>query len=177
MFLGEFNNCQDKEYTTMSINAISSVSIYEYYYKINKDEEKNKSPIEREMEEYGLTPTDSEALNIAMLKKAKEIDTDNSQTQVQQSPSERPWADLMYQLGIAFNDNPKDDIEDIKEELDKLILGIKDDELTKEVDDLKKYVENLYLNFEKHNSGNVDMSLMLGIQLENMSMLNRANML
>ena len=58
----------------MSINAIGSVSLYEYYYKINKEEqEKKESPLEREMREYGLTPTDNEALNIALLRRAQQL--------------------------------------------------------------------------------------------------------
>ena len=58
----------------MSINAIGSVSLYEYYYKINKDEQKKKeSPLAREMREYGLTPTDNEALNVALLRRAQQL--------------------------------------------------------------------------------------------------------
>ena len=56
----------------MSINAINSLSLYEYYYKINRDDQaKKKSPLEKEMREYGLTPTDNDDLNIAMLEQAK----------------------------------------------------------------------------------------------------------
>lgn len=56
----------------MSINAINSVSIYEYYYNIDKDDKKKKSSVvEKQMRELGLNPTDNEALNIALVKKAK----------------------------------------------------------------------------------------------------------
>lgn len=161
----------------MSINAIGSVSLYEYYYKINKDKKSEKeSPIAKEMKEYGLTPTDSESLNIAMLKKAKELEkSQNNQTSSEIPNSERPWADLMYQLNLTFNDDPRDDIQDIKDELALLLRGVEDDELESEIADLESYVENLYLNFQKNYSTSFDTSLSLAGQLNNLSLLNRAN--
>ena len=58
----------------MSINAISSVSLYEYYYQINKDkQEKKESPLADEMRKYGLVPTDNETLNVQLLQSAKNL--------------------------------------------------------------------------------------------------------
>ena len=132
----------------MSINAINSVSLYEYYYTINQQNKKKKSsPIAEEMKEYGLTPTDDEQLNIALLQKAKSIRNNNGPQEREVPPEERPWADLMYQLGLNFNKDPKDDIQDIKDELTKLNKGVADDELNDEVKDLENYVENLFLKF------------------------------
>jgi hypothetical protein len=161
----------------MSINAISSVSLYEYYYKINKDEqEKKESPLAREMREYGLTPTDNEALNAALLSKAKSL-KEQENTQAELPYSARPWADIMYQLNIPFNEDPKDDIEEIKKELSELVRGIDDEELEKEVTDLESHVENLYLGFQSRSVGAFDNSMSLSIQLNNLSMLNQANLL
>lgn len=161
----------------MSINAISSVSLYEYYYKINKDEqEKKESPLEREMREYGLTPTDNEAFNAMLLAKAKSLkEAQNSPKEIPYSA--RPWADIMYQLNIPFNEDPKDDIEEIKKELSELVRGIDDEELEKEVKDLESHVENLYLGFQSRSVGTFDNSMSLSIQLNNLSMLNQANLL
>lgn len=164
----------------MSINAISSLSIYEYYYRIDKDEDKEKkSPLADEMKKYGLTPTENEALNVSLLKRAKELEKQNSQTQENSTiaKEDRPWADLMYQLNISFNDDPKEDINDIKEELEKLTRGLNDDELTKEINDLEDYVENLYVNFVENQSGSINTSLSLGSQLNNIAILNQANLL
>ncbi|MBE7707707.1 MAG: hypothetical protein E7Z88_03250 [Cyanobacteria bacterium SIG27] len=161
----------------MSINAISSVSLYEYYYQINKDEQKKKeSPLVEEMRRYGLVPTDNEQLNIQLLKNAKEAK--ESQNSPKEIPySDRPWADLMYQLDIQFNPDPKDDIEDIKEELAKLTLGMDDEELAKEVNDLRNYVENMYLNFQTNNVGNSRYTTTLNAQLNNLAMVNQASLL
>lgn len=160
----------------MSINAISSVSLYEYYYKINKDEqEKKESPLAKEMREYGLTPTDNEAFNAALLAKAKSLkEAQNSQKEIPYTA--RPWADIMYQLNIPFNEDPKDDIEEIKKELAELVRGIDDEELEKEVSDLESHVESLYLGFQSRNAGGFDNSMSISIQLNNLSMLNQVNL-
>jgi len=162
----------------MSINAIGSVSLYEYYYKINNEKKPEKeTPLEKEMKKYGLKPTDSEALNIAMLNKAKEVEkSQNNQTAQEIPNSQRPWADLMYQLNLSFNDDPKDDIRDIKDELDLLVRGVDDDELEREIDDLKSYAENLYISFSQNYSGSINTTTLTD-QLNNLSVLNKASFL
>ena len=130
------------------------------------------------MKKYGLTPTDDEQLNISMLQRAKNLQNINSQSEEEEIPySERPWADLMYQLGLSFNPNPKDDIQDIKDELTKLTKGVTDDELNKEVKDLESYVENLYLKFTQNSSGTIDFTTPIGSQLNNLSVMNQVNLL
>ena len=178
MILGNKKHDEPKDIkTTMSINAISSVSLYEYYYQINKDEQKKKeSPLVEEMRRYGLVPTDNEQFNIQLLKKAKEA-KENQNTQKEIPNSDRPWADLMYQLNIQFNPDPKDDIEDIKEELAKLTLGMDDEELSKEINDLRNYVENLYLNFKTNNVEGHKNSSIIDAQLNNLAMINQVSLL
>ena len=83
----------------------------------------------------------------------------------------------MYQLNLSFNPDPEDDIQDIKDELAKLTVGVSDDELDQEVRDLENYVEKLYLDFKNNNSRSIDLSGILTNQLSNMSMLNQVNLL
>ncbi len=161
----------------MSINAISSVSLYEYYYTINNNKEKDKkSPLADEMKRYGLTPTDDEVLNAAMLQRAKQAkEAQNSEAKEnKESKTDRPWADIMYQLNLSFNDNPLDDIEDIKDELAKLLSDIKDDELEQEITDLEDYVEKLYITYTKNN---VSSKSLLTVQMNTMSNLNKVRMI
>lgn len=160
----------------MSINAINSVSIYEYYYSINQKEKKKESPLADEMRKYGLVPTDNEVINAAMLRQAKQIQEQNNTQEQEVANSDRPWADLMYQLNLPFNDDPKDDIEDIKEELASLMRGVDDEELLKEVDDLEKSVEDMYIRFQKNYQESA-FSTTLTSQLNNFSLLNIANLL
>ena len=166
----------------MSINAISSVSLYEYYYKINNDEQekKKKSPLADEMRKYGLVPTENEVLNVTLLENAKKAQKTQEEAQTTQEVpySERTCADLMYQLNIQFNPDPKDDIDDIKEELAQLTLGMDDEELNKEIADLESYVERLYLNFQQNYSSSILRgATSINAQLNNLAMINQVNLL
>jgi len=162
----------------MSINAISSVSLYEYYYKIHKEQEKKESPLADEMRKYGLVPTDNETINIQLLQNAKKAKSnEEAQTNKEIPYSDRPWADLMYQLNISFNEDPKDDIDNIKEELALLTKGMNDEELNKEIKDLENYVENLYINFQQNYSTSIAKSVTFDAQLSNLAMINQVNLL
>ena len=161
----------------MSINAISSLSIYEYYYQINrKEDEKKESPLADEMKKYGLTPTDNEVMNAALLRQAKALEESRQEANTSKDipNSDRPWADIMYQLNIPFNEDPKDDIEDIKRELAYLTNGMDDEELSKEIDDLESYIEDLYIDFQNNYSTTFNASTTLYSQLSNMALMNRA---
>ena len=164
----------------MSINAINGLSIYEYYYSINnnnkKKEAKKESPLASELEKYGLKATENEAYNVQLLKQAQA----NEKAQQEESSSttsytDRPWADIMYQLNIEFNEDPRDDIEDIKEELKKLTAGIDDEDFSKEIKDLENYVSDLYISYINTNSSSIDTSLSLTTQLNNLAIMNIAN--
>ena len=164
----------------MSINAISSVSLYEYYYRINKKEqEKKESPLADEMRKYGLVPTENEALNVQLLKNAKEVRRQQDSQENQEIPySQRPWADLMYQLNIEFNEDPKDDIDNIKDELTLLMRGMEnDDELSKEIRDLESYIERLYLNFQQNYASTTSGITSINMHLSNLAMVNQLNLL
>lgn len=162
----------------MTIDAINSVSLYEYYYTINDNKKKKTSPLANEMKKYGLVPTDSEVINAAMLRKAKEAEANKNENTASKeiSYTDRPWADIMYQLNIDFNEDPSDDIVDIKEKLNFLLRGIEDEELEEEINDLENYVERLYLDYDRISSG-YNGSLTLTSQLNNLSIINKASML
>lgn len=170
----EFNWYIEKDFEQqMSISPVSSLSIYEYYYSLNR---KKASPVAKELEEYGLKATDNDALNIAMLQRAKAQERTNASGEEQsESYSDRPWADLMNQLNITFNENPADDIEDIKKELSKLLRGVSDEELETEISDLVDYVEDLYVDFRNLNLNSIDTSQSLTTQLNTMATYNIAS--
>ena len=163
----------------MSINAISSVSLYEYYYTINsKDKNKKTSEIAEEMKKYGLTPTDNEQRNIELLEKAKKAKEDEKTDDKEKDIpySKRPWADLMYQLGISFNSDPKDDIKDIKNKLSELVFGMTDTELINEVKDLQYYVERVYKNFMNGSLGSIRSANVIAGELNNLSVQNQVKL-
>ena len=156
----------------MSISPISSLSIYEYYYSINDNKKKKPSPLEKEMREYGLKATDNETLNIALLQQAKEAQKNEEANTNTTSYYDRPWADLIHQLNLSFNENPSDDIVDIKTALDKLVRGIEDEELEKEISELKNYVQDLFIDFQKINLNKFDTSTTLSNQLNALAIYN-----
>ena len=146
------------------------MSVYELYWNPIT---KKKSPLADEMEKYGLKATDNEALNAQMLKNARAMNKeDNSQNQ-EVSYSSRPWADLIYQLDLTFHTDPKDDIDEINDKLDELLSGINDDEeLTNEIEDLRSYVSQLYVDYQSISSSSIDTSQSLTTQLNNIAVMN-----
>lgn len=141
----------------MSINAISSVSLYEFYYRINRPSRKDVSSVsedettKKEVEEEKEEEKDS-----------REIPAD-----------ERPWADIMHQLNLAFHANPKDDIVAIEHELVMLSSGIQDEELKNEIDELISETKTMYSEFDLLQTGQINK---LDNELKNLSTLNKVNL-
>ncbi len=156
----------------MSISPISSLSIYEYYYSINR---KKNSPIAKELEQYGIKPSDDDTKNIIMLQRAQALNQENEQSTQSISYQDRPWADLMNQLNISFSEDPKEDIENIKKELNKLLVGVADEELESEVSDLINYAEGLYVDYQNMNLKSFDTSATLSTQLNAIANYNIAS--
>lgn len=148
----------------MSVNAINNLSLYEYYYKINNNNKSKKSAVEKINE-------DNIRENIQNVKE------NNTQTQ-EISKQDRPWADVMYQLNLTFNEDAKDDIQDIKVELDKLLKQAdNDEELSKDIKDLENYVQNLYIDYKNTTAGTVNLNNSFTDELNAMSMMNKVQML
>lgn len=157
----------------MSINAISSVSIYEYYYRIN-DEKPKESKTAKELKKLGIEPSDSETKNAAMLKEAQETQQEAKNAVKETSYNNRPWADIMDQLGLPFNKNPKDDIVSIKSALNKLVKDIDDEELLSDIKDLDDYVKSLYMTYYNNDYDSNKVSSSLSKELEGISAINKA---
>ena len=64
-----------------------------------------------------------------------------------------------------------------RDELAKLMKGMDDEELSKEIRDLESYVENLYISFQQNYSKGFNGDLSISAQLNNLSMLNQVNLL
>ena len=119
--------------------------MYEYYFSINND---------------------------TKVKKEEEKNNDKAPQKPQDiPPSERPWADLMYQLGLTFSKDAKDDITRIQVALKELEKEINDDEASKEIDEIIKSVDNLYTQFINPNTTTTK-SHNLANELETISYVN-----
>lgn len=158
----------------MSINAISSVSIYEYYYRINDDKPKEESKTAKELKKLGIKPSDNEAKNAAMLKEVQETQQEAKNAVKETSYNNRPWADIMDQLGLSFNKDPKDDIKNIKSALDNLVKDIDDEELLADIKDLDDYVKTMYITYYNNDYDSNKVSSSLSKELEGISAINKA---
>ena len=149
----------------MSINAISSVSLYEYYYKINKYEGTPK-----ELKNKDIKPINDEAESA----KSKNVQkTSEENKEVSEQKENRPWADIMEQLGLSFNRDPKDDIIAIKYALDKLVKDIDDTELLADIKDLDDYIKSMYIAYHNNDYDSSKVSFSLSRELEGISAINK----
>ena len=154
----------------MSVNAISSVSLYTYYYQINKtDEQEEESKTAKELKKLGITPTDSESKNVALLKEAQKAQEEDAQNQKTVNSNERPWANILEQLDITPNSNPKDDIKDIKYALNRLYNGLEDEELMNDINNLVEYVENMYTTYYNNDYDSSSVITSISKEVEGLS--------
>lgn len=149
----------------MSINAISSVSLYEYYYKINKSEETQKEP-----KNTDIKPIGDEAENT--VNKNAQIEPEDKK-EVSGQEQSRPWADIMDQLGLSFNIDPKDDVKAIKSALNNLTKDIDDAELLADIKDLDDYVKTMYITYYNNDYDSSKVSSSLSQELESISAINK----
>ncbi len=149
----------------MSINAISSVSLYEYYYKINKSEETPKEP-----KNTDIKPIGDEAENT--VNKNAQIEPEDKK-EVSGQEQNRPWADIMDQLGLSFNIDPKDDVKAIKSALNNLTKDIDDAELLADIKDLDDYVKTMYITYYNNDYDSSKVSSSLSKELESISAINK----
>lgn len=147
----------------MSISAINGISLYEYYYKINNRNKKKEN----------LAVEDEPQQNPNIV---KEDENKNPQS-TDIPPTARPWADIMYQLNISFNEDPKDDIKAIKRKLASLTAGLADKELDSEVKDLENHIDKLYVEFKQisHNGVNSSPTALVD-ELMTLSIQNQARL-
>lgn len=155
----------------MFIGAIKSLSIYEYYYSLNS----RAVSLEREEKEKKITPSSSKTEKTANSDEARSTNNASASSEKTENYQNRPWADIMYQLNISFNKDPKDDITSIKNKLMELYKGIDDEELKNELEDLKHSVESSYSSYV--NSQSVDGNAMISNHLNNMSIINKSSLL
>ena len=157
----------------MSINSITSVSLYEYYYQINHKEKKDTKSA-RELKKLESVQSDNDTKKTAEAKDTQKPNKEDIPQKQELSFNERPWADIMQQLGIGFNNDPKDDIREIKSALDKLTQGIDDDELLADIKDLDDYIKSMYITYYKDGFDSKKVSSSLSKELDGISAINKA---
>lgn len=160
----------------MAISPIDSISTFTYIYNISSEDDKKKQKDELNllMRQYNLIPSDDydkdvERLREAMIMEQMErMQEQQEQTGETEGYEERPWYDIMWELGLHQNDSVQEDYDDIMEELDYRILNAQDEEEYDKYNDMRVRAEEY---FNEYNQGssisyiNNNTSYMIGLSL------------
>ena len=167
----------------MAISPISAISNYSYLFNINSEDDKVKQKDELNllMRQYNLIPTDDydndvERLRLAMIQEQIDrITQQQEQSEQTEGYEERPWYEIMWELGLHQNDSVREDYDDIMDELDYRIMNAEDEEEYNKYNDMRIRAEEYFNGYSEFNASRIDIgtsSNMIGL-----SMLATMNMM
>ncbi len=151
----------------MAISPISSISSFAYIYNISSEDDKQKQQEELNilLRQYDLIPTDDyekdvERLRAAMIQEQIER-AQEQQEQMNETEGfeERPWYEIMWELGLHQNDSVQEDYDDIMDELDKRIMGAQSEEEFTKYDDMRIRAQEYFNEYAQGTSMSFDNSL------------------
>lgn len=151
----------------MAISPISSISSFAYIYNISSEDDKQKQQEELNilLRQYDLIPTDDyekdvERLRAAMIQEQIER-AQEQQEQMNETEGfeERPWYEIMWELGLHQNDSVQEDYDDIMDELDKRIMGAQSEEEFTKYDDMRIRAQEYFNEYTQGTSMSFDNSL------------------
>lgn len=116
----------------MSISPISSISYNVYIPSYISDDNKKEvyENLKWLFDRYNITQTGEEEVDIARLRQAmlEEQIEQNEKLQETSQEQERPWLDIMWELGLHQQPTIQEDYDEITEELEYRILNAKDEQ-------------------------------------------------
>ena len=151
----------------MAISPISSISSFAYIYNISSEDDKQKQQEELNilLRQYDLIPTDDYEKDVERLRAAM-IQEQIGRAQEQQEQmnetegfEERPWYEIMWELGLHQNDSVQEDYDDIMDELDKRIMGAQSEEEFTKYDDMRIRAQEYFNEYAQGTSMSFDNSL------------------
>ena len=151
----------------MAISPISSISSFAYIYNISSEDDKQKQQEELNilLRQNDLIPTDDyekdvERLRAAMIQEQIER-AQEQQEQMNETEGfeERPWYEIMWELGLHQNDSVQEDYDDIMDELDKRIMGAQSEEEFTKYDDMRIRAQEYFNEYAQGTSMSFDNSL------------------
>ena len=117
------------------------------------------------LRQYDLIPTDDyekdvERLRAAMIQEQIER-AQEQQEQMNETEGfeERPWYEIMWELGLHQNDSVQEDYDDIMDELDKRIMGAQNEEEFTKYDDMRIRAQEYFNEYAQGTSMSFDNSL------------------
>ena len=167
----------------MAISPISAISSYSYLFNISSEDDKVKQrgALDILLRQYDLIPTDNydsdvERLRLAMIQEQMDrITEQQEQSQETEGYEERPWYEIMWQLGLHQNDSVREDYDDIMDELDYRIMNDEDEDEDNKYNDMRIRAEEYFNGYSEFNASRISVdnsSHMIGL-----SMLATMNMM
>ena len=127
--------------------------------------EKSQEELNILLRQYDLIPTDDyekdvERLRAAMIQEQIER-AQEQQEQMNETEGfeERPWYEIMWELGLHQNDSVQEDYDDIMDELDKRIMGAQSEEEFTKYDDMRIRAQEYFNEYAQGTSMSFDNSL------------------
>ena len=159
----------------MSISPISSISTFTYIYNMSSEEDKVKQKDELNLllRQYNLIPTDDYDKDVERLRQAiieEQLERQEQQQQINETEGfeERPWYEIMWELGLHQNDSVQEDYDDIMDELDRRIMSAENEEEFEKYDDMRVRAQEYFDEYAQGTSISFDNSLsssMIGLSM------------
>lgn len=159
----------------MSISPISSISSFAYIYNMSSEEDKVKQKDELNLllRQYNLIPTDDYDKDVERLRQAiieEQLERQEQQQQINETEGfeERPWYEIMWELGLHQNDSVQEDYDDIMDELDRRIMSAENKEEFEKYDDMRVRAQEYFDEYAQGTSISFDNSLsssMIGLSM------------
>lgn len=129
----------------MSVYPVQGINIFNYGASYYYGSDGETAAFKATLKQYGIEPSgnkeyDTKLLQIAMAAQNQ----DETETSSTQNKADRPWAELMWQLGLTLNDDPQQDYDDLIYEIDQRISATDDEQARGDLEDLKDYVDELF---------------------------------
>ncbi len=159
----------------MSISPISSISTFTYIYNMSSEEDKVKQKDELNLllRQYNLIPTDDYDKDVERLRQAiieEQLERQEQQQQINETEGfeERPWYEIMWELGLHQNDSVQEDYDDIMDELDRRIMSAENEEEFEKYDDMRVRAQEYFDEYAQGTSISFNNSLsssMVGLSM------------
>ncbi len=137
-----------------------------------EDKVKQKDELNLLLRQYNLIPTDDYDKDVERLRQAiiEEQLERQEQQQINETEGfeERPWYEIMWELGLHQNDSVQEDYDDIMDELDRRIMSAENEEEFEKYDDMRVRAQEYFDEYAQGTSISFDNSLsssMIGLSM------------
>ena len=166
----------------MVISPISSITNYSYLFSVSSQEEKDeqKDDLNLLLSQYNLVSTDDYDRDVERLRAAiidaqiDRITKEQEEMQETEGYEERPWYEIMWELGLSQNESVGEDYDDIMDELDYRIMNAQDEDEYNEYNNMRIRAEEYFNEYSEYTTSRIDTS---SSNLIGLSMLATMNMM